>query len=68
MRKQSLRLADIDTGLLPFLKTNKDATIWLNGNKVQGIYLFRECQYRISTDRGEFRYGLDTDLELEITT
>jgi len=63
---QKIKLADVPKVFLPFLRSNKDVTLWLNGNKVDQIFLFRESQFRINTDRGQFRYGLDTDLELEV--
>lgn len=67
MRESKIKLVDIPENLLPVIGSNKDATIWLNGNEVHRIMIFGG-RYRIGTNRGEYRYGLDTDLELNITT
>ncbi len=66
MRKVTIKLTDIAVCLLPVITTTRNATIWLNGLKVNEIYIFRENQYRINTDKGQYRYPLDNELTLDI--
>lgn len=66
MTKTTIKLTDIAVCLLPVITTTKNATIWLNGLKVKEIYIVRDNQYRINTDKGQYRYPIDTELELDI--
>jgi len=68
MKTGEVKLRDIPQVLLPVITSNKKAKLWLNGNIVEEIFIFRDSQYRINTDRGQFRYDLDTDLVLDIKT
>jgi len=63
----SIKLKNIPQILLPVITSTRAATLWLNGNKVDEIYIFKRNQFRINTNRGQFRYSLDTDLELDIS-
>ena len=67
MNVTQIKLTDIPKILLPVITTTKTATVWLNGLQVKGIYLL-PTRYEITTDKGQYRYGLDTDLTLEITS
>ena len=61
-----IKLKDIPTGLLPAIGSNKYATLWLNKTtKIKNIF-FRNDQYRVVTASGEYRYDLDTDIDIEI--
>ncbi len=66
MTKTTIRLTDVAICLLPVITSTKNAIIWLNGLRVNEIYVFRGDQYRINTDKGQYRYPLDTDLTLDI--
>ena len=68
MRTNAIKLTDIPKTLLPVITSTKHGTIWLNGMTVKEIFIFRDNQYRIVTSNGEYRYGFDTDLELDIQT
>ena len=59
-------LTDIPHALLPLVTSNKKATLYLNGNIVQEIFIFRGVQFRVNTNRGQFRYDLDTQIILDI--
>ena len=63
---KSVKLTEIPTMLLSAISSNRNATVWLNGMKVERIIIYRDMQYRILTNKGEYRYPLNTDLELEI--
>ena len=65
MNSTSINLTDIPLALLPVITSTKNATLWLNSLKVNEIYLFRD-KYRINTDKGQYRYSLDTTLTLDI--
>lgn len=67
MLQEKIRLSSVPFSWLPLFCSNRKATLWVNGNKVKEIYIQRDT-YRITTDRGQLRYSLDTDLILEITT
>ncbi len=60
-----IKLIDIPKILLPVIRTNDNATIWVNGKLVKKILIFKN-RFRILTIEGEYRYDLDTDLELVI--
>lgn len=63
----TIKLDDIPRGLLPALCTNRQATIWLHGcKKVKHIWLDSRMRYRLITDMGEYRYGIDTDIEINV--
>lgn len=65
--KSVIKLTDIPDGLLPVINASdeSEAHIYLNGRAVSEIFIFKN-QYRISTDKGQFRYPLDTDVTIEI--
>ncbi len=65
METTDIKLTDIPICLLPVITSTKAATLWLNGLEVKEIYLFRD-RYRINTNKGQYRYSLDTDLVLNI--
>jgi len=62
----SIKLRDIPQVLLPVISTTNWGTLWLNGNTVKQIFIFRD-QFRVITNRGDYRYSLDSDMELDIT-
>jgi len=68
MRKTTVKLDDIPKELLPVLTSTKHGTIWLNGLKVEAIHIHRENQYRLSTNKGEYRYPVCSDVSVDITT
>ena len=68
MNKTTINLDDIPEVLLPALTTTKYATLWLNGLQVQEIHIYRGNQYRINTNKGQYRYPVGNDISIEITT
>ena len=66
MEVRSIKIKDIPEILLPVTTSTKNATLWLNGNEVQEIFIFRD-RFRVNTNRGQYRYGLDTEMKLDIT-
>ena len=60
-----IKLRDIPDILLPFMTTNSDATLWYNAHTITRIFLHRDM-YRINTNHGQYRFSLDTDLEIDI--
>ena len=60
-----IKLRDIPDILLPFMQSNNNATLWLNANTITRIFLHRDT-YRINTNHGQYRFSLDTDLEIDI--
>lgn len=62
-----IKLTDIPAKLLPVLNSIGKGKIWLNGNIVKEIWIYKETSYRVVTTRGEFRFSLDTDMVLTIT-
>ena len=70
MRKTTIRLTDIPRALLPVITSTDYGTIWLNGGlRVKAIHIYKDRQYRLTTDKGEYRYGIDNDdITLDITT
>ena len=60
-----IKLRDIPDILLPFMQSNSDATLWYNAHTITRIFLHRDM-YRIDTNHGQYRFSLDTDLEIDI--
>ena len=65
MTVESIKLNEIPTRLLPIITGQSKRNLWLNGNIVKEIYIIRD-RYRVTTNRGQFRYSMDTDLVLNI--
>jgi len=65
MTVESIKLNEIPTRLLPVITGQAKRNLWLNGNIVKEIYIIRD-RYRVTTNRGQFRYSMDTDLVLDI--
>ena len=65
MTVESIKLNEIPTRLLPLITDQSRRKLWLNGNIVKEIYIIRD-RYRVTTNRGQFRYSMDTDLVLNI--
>ena len=65
MTVESIKLNEIPTRLLPLITDQSRRKLWLNGNIVKEIYIIRD-RYRVTTNRGQFRYSMDTDLVLDI--
>ena len=63
---KSIKLQDIPHVLLPVITDQGKSKLWLNGNIVKEIFIYRETSYRVNTNRGQFRYSLDTDLTLDV--
>jgi len=67
MEAKSIYLKDIPEVLLPVIASNERSTLWLNGMRVVEVFTMRN-QFRVNVERGgQYRYGLDTDLALDIT-
>ena len=66
--KSVIRLTDIPDGLLPVINDSEQSEkhLYLNGMPVCQIFIFRGNQYRINTNKGQYRYPLDTDVTLEV--
>jgi len=60
-----IKLRDIPDILLPLTQSNNKATLWYNGSIITEIFLHRDM-YRINTNHGQYRFSLDTDLEIDI--
>ena len=68
MNKTTIQLDDIPKDLLPAHTTTKYATLWLNGAlEVKRIWIYKDIQYRISTNKGEYRYPVCSDISIDIT-
>jgi len=65
MAVRSIKIKDIPEILLPIITSTKNATLWLNGNEVQEIFIFRD-RFRVSTNRWQYEYELDTEMKLDI--
>lgn len=65
---ESIKLRDVPVVLLPVLTSTKRAKLWLNGNEIDEIFIFRNREYRINTNRGQYRFPLDIDIDLDITS
>ena len=69
MNVTTVKLDDIPKVLLPALTTTEYATLWLNGGlEVKAIHIYKDKQYRISTNKGEYRYPVCSDITIDITT
>lgn len=63
---KSIKLSDIPDILLPVINSKGKGKAWVNGNAVDEIFIFRNMQYRINTNRGQFRYSLDSEQVIDI--
>ena len=62
MEATTIKLTDIPKALLPVITSTAYGTIWLNGSlKVKAIHIYKDRQYRLTTDKGEYRYSISND-------
>ena len=67
MKKTSVKLTAIPTAVLGFIQSNTETgiTAYLNGLEIEHIYLMRD-RFRVTTEKGQYRYDGDTDQEIVI--
>ena len=67
--KETMELKNIPEAIMPFIndKNNEmfSTKAYLRGLLVKRIYIMRD-QIRVSTEKGEYRYPMDSDVIIEM--